>query len=121
MDTNATTQEAIYALKEGDVTKTPLKIGSDWIVVGATKRKEADLGEFAKQRDALVQTALMERRSQLFEDYISAAKSRMENEGRIKIYQDVLAQFRDNEPTVTAPPRPLQRQTTSLPIQIPEK
>ncbi|HEX8920783.1 MAG TPA: peptidyl-prolyl cis-trans isomerase, partial [Pyrinomonadaceae bacterium] len=51
MDTNATVQEAIYALKEGEVTKTPLKLGNDWIVVGATKRKEADLGEFAKQRD----------------------------------------------------------------------
>jgi peptidyl-prolyl cis-trans isomerase D len=120
MDTNATAQEAIYALKEGEVTKTPLKLGNDWIVVGVTKRKEADLGEFAKQRDSLIQSALTERRSQLFEDYISAAQARMENEGRIKIYTDVLAQFKDNEPTVTSPPAP-QRPTTSLPIQIPEK
>jgi peptidyl-prolyl cis-trans isomerase D len=105
VDTNATAQEAIYALKEGDVTKTPLKIGNDWFVIGATKRKEADLGEFNKQRDVLIQSALAERRGQLFEDYISAAQARMENEGRIKIYKDVLAQLKDNEQTITPPPQ----------------
>jgi peptidyl-prolyl cis-trans isomerase D len=119
VDTNATAQEAIYALKEGDVTKTPLKIGNDWFVIGATKRKEADLGEFNKQRDALIQSALAERRGQLFEDYISATQARMENEGRIKIYTDVLAQLKDNEQTITPPPQ--QRQTISQPIQIPSK
>jgi peptidyl-prolyl cis-trans isomerase D len=121
VDTNAAAQEAIYALKEGEVTKTPVKIGDDWFVLGATKRKEADLGEFAKQRDTLIQTALMERRSQVFEDYIQAAQTRMENEGRIKIYNDVLAQLGADEPTIASPQPPQRPNTRSMPIQIPTK
>lgn len=118
MDTNAAAREAIYALKEGDVTKTPLKLGANWIVVGATKRKEADLGEYAKQRDSLVQGALMERRNQVFEDYVQAVQTRMDNEGRIKIYEDVIAQLGGNEPTISSPPSG-QPPVTSMPIEIP--
>jgi peptidyl-prolyl cis-trans isomerase D len=120
MDTNATAREAIYALKEGDVTKTPLKLGDNWVVLGATKRKEADLGEFAKQREMLIQNALTERRSQVFEDYVLAAQTRMENEGRIRIYKDVLAQLGGNEPTISTPPSG-QPPVTSQPIEIPAK
>jgi peptidyl-prolyl cis-trans isomerase D len=120
MDTNATAREAIYAMKEGDVTKTPLKLGDNWVVLGVTKRKEADLGEFAKQRDQLVQGALMERRSQVFEDYVQAVQARMESEGRIKIYNEVIAQLGGNEPTISSQP-PGQPPVTSMPIEIPAK
>jgi peptidyl-prolyl cis-trans isomerase D len=120
LETNAAAEAAIYALKEGEVTKTPIKIGNDWVVIGATKRTEADLAEFAKQRDMLMQGALAERRNQVFEDYILAARMRMENEGRIKIYEDVLTKLAGDEPTVTAPQLP-QRPSRSVPIQIPAK
>ena len=121
LDMNTTAQEAIYALKEGEVTKTPIKVGGDWIVVGVTKRKEADLGEFAKQRDSLMENALGERRNQVFEDYIHAAQARMEAAGQIDIYEDVLAKLGgDEEPTVAAPPPGLPPSTT-VPIEIPVK
>ncbi len=121
LDMNTAAQEAIYALKEGEVTKTPIKVGDDWIIVGASKRKEADLGEFAKQRDSLMANALNERRSQVFEDYIAAAQTRMEAAGQIYIDQDALAKLGgDEEPTVAAPPPGLPPQTT-VPIEIPVK
>jgi peptidyl-prolyl cis-trans isomerase D len=127
LDLNEAAQDAIYNLKEGEVTKTPVKIGNDWVVIGATKRKEADLGEFAKQRDSLMEAALSERRSQVFEDYILAAQARMEAAGQIRIDQDALAKLAGDEeepPTIAAPPggggRP-PAGTTTVPIEMPEK
>lgn len=120
IDTNPTAEEAIFALKEGEVTKTPIKIGDNWVVVGAAKRKEADLSEFAKQRDMLMQSALAERQGQIFQDYIAAAQKRLEDAGKVKIYQDVLAKLGDNEPTITNPQLP-QSPVRSRPIQIPTK
>src|SRR5947209_3280913 len=104
-------KEAIFNLKEGEVAKTPIKSGNDFVVVGATKRKEADLTQFAQQRDTMMQSALTQRRNQLFEDYISAAQRRMESEGKIKIYEDVLARLggggdEEQPPTITSPQVP---------------
>ncbi|HKC62198.1 MAG TPA: peptidyl-prolyl cis-trans isomerase, partial [Pyrinomonadaceae bacterium] len=104
-------KEAIFNLKEGEVTKTPIKSGDGFVVVGATKRKEADLTQFAQLRDTMMQSALTQRRNQIFEDYISAAQRRMESEGKIKIYEDVLAKLgggddEEQPPTVTSPQIP---------------
>ncbi|HWT02440.1 MAG TPA: peptidyl-prolyl cis-trans isomerase [Pyrinomonadaceae bacterium] len=122
LDLNTAAQDAIYNLKEGEVTKTPVKVGNDWIVIGATKRKEADLGEFAKQRDSLMEGTLNERRSQVFEDYILAAQARMEAAGDIDIDEDVLAKIgADEEPTITAPPGGGRPPTTTVPIEVPVK
>jgi peptidyl-prolyl cis-trans isomerase D len=120
LDLGGATGETLYALKEGEVTKTPLKSGSDWVVVGVTKRKEADLSEFAKQRDTLMEGALSQRRGQVFQDYLLAAQSRMESEGKIKIYEDVLAKLEgaNEEPTMTNPQRPVPGRP---PIRIPTK
>jgi len=102
--TSAAADEAIYNLKTGEVDKTPIKIGDNWVVVGATKRTEADLAEFSKQREQLTQTALSERRSQVFGDFTAAAQERLQRDGQIKIYDDVLAKMADDEPPVAAPP-----------------
>lgn len=121
LESNVAAETAIYNLKQGEVTKTPVKIGEDWVVIGATKRTEADLAEFAKQRDTMILGAVMERRNQVFEDYVQAAQARMESEGRIKIYDEVLAKLAGDEPTISTPPQLPQRPTRSLPIQIPSK
>ena len=103
-------KEAIFNLKEGEVTKTPIKAGDDFVIVGATKRNEADLTKFAQQRDTMMQNALTQKRNQIFEDYISAAQRRMESEGKIKIYEDVLARLgggdEEQPPIVTSPQIP---------------
>jgi parvulin-like peptidyl-prolyl isomerase len=99
------TDEAIYLMKEGEVTKTPLKVGDTWMVVGVTKRTEADLAEFAKQRDSLTDSMVTQRRGQVFEDYISNVQAKMQSEGKIKVFTDVLTRMQDEAPPAAAPPR----------------
>jgi peptidyl-prolyl cis-trans isomerase D len=99
------TDEAIYSMKEGEVTKTPLKVGDTWMVVGVTKRTEADLAEFAKQRDSLTDSMVTQRRAQVFEDYISNVQAKMQREGKIKVFTDVLTRMQDEAPPAAAPPR----------------
>jgi peptidyl-prolyl cis-trans isomerase D len=103
--TSAALDEAIFVLKESGTTKEPVKVGDTWVVVGATKRKEADLAEFAKQRDQLTQSALKARQDQLFEDYIASLIERMKRDGKIKIYTAVMATIEEEEPAAAPPPR----------------
>jgi len=102
--TSPALDEAIYSLKTGEVTKTPLKVGDNWVVLGVTNRKEADLAEFSQQRDQLMQTMLSGKQNQVFEDYIATVQRRMMQEGKIKIYQDVLASIDEAEPEIALPP-----------------
>lgn len=107
--TSHAADEAIYNLQEGQVTKTPVQVDDAWTVVGVTKRTDVDLAEFNKQRDQLMETALSTKRNDVYEDYISALRARLDREGKIKIYDDVLARIaEDEEPTaMPAPPRGL--------------
>ena len=104
--TSPALDEAIYALKPGEVAKAPVKVNDNWVVLGATKRTEADLAEFAKQRDQLTQSKLTERQNQIFEDYIATVQKQMKRDGKIKIYADVLASMEEDEPVAAPPPRP---------------
>ncbi len=103
--TSPALDEAIYALKTSEVTKTPVKSGDNWVIVGVIKRGDADLAEFAKQRDELTQSMLSDRQNQVFSDYVAAVQERMKRDGRIKIYDDVLLSLETDEPAA-APPRP---------------
>jgi peptidyl-prolyl cis-trans isomerase D len=103
---------AIYALKAGETSKTPIKVGDKWVVVGVRERKDADMAEFDKQRQQLVETALTERRNQVFDDYLVAARRKLEEKGQIEIFHEALAQLDEEEPA----PAPMPRRA---PIQIP--
>jgi peptidyl-prolyl cis-trans isomerase D len=96
-------EEAVYALKAGEVTKTPVKSGDAYVVIGASKRTDADLAEFGKQRDQLIETALMRRRTEVFGDYVAALRTKLERDGEIEIYEDVLARATatDDAPAAT--------------------
>ncbi|MCA1558639.1 MAG: peptidyl-prolyl cis-trans isomerase, partial [Acidobacteria bacterium] len=108
--------DALFALPAGQVHKSPIKVGENWVVVGLTKRTEPDmLTKFAQQRDQLMQEALRERRNQVFDDYINAVQARMQSEGRIKIYEDVLARIADSAEAAAPAQRP------RLPIQTQTK
>lgn len=98
--------EAVYALKNGEVTKSPIKVGDTFVVVGVTNRHEADLAEFAKQREQLTQTMLSGKQSQVYEDYISAVQQRMKHDGKIKVYDDVVASLEASEPEPEVAPQP---------------
>lgn len=102
--TSAAADDAIYNLKEGEVSKTPVKLGDSWVVVAATKRTDADLAEFAKERDTLTQTLLTTRRNDVFEDYISSIRARLNREGKVKIYEDVLARNADEDEAAAPAP-----------------
>ncbi len=105
--TSPALDEAIYGLKAGEVSKTPLKVRDMYVVLGVTSRKEADLAQYATQRERLTQSALSSKQSQVYEDYISSVQQRMKREGKIKVYSDVLASLEANEPEVApaAPPQ----------------
>ncbi|HKR60740.1 MAG TPA: peptidyl-prolyl cis-trans isomerase [Pyrinomonadaceae bacterium] len=101
--TSPTLDEAIYALREGDVTKTPIKVGDNWVIIGATKRVDADLATFNTQRPGRTTALLTERQNQLFDDYIAKVQERLKQDGKITVYKDVLATLEEDEP-VAAPP-----------------
>ena len=101
--TNKDLEDAIYGMKEGDVTKTPLKIGDNWYVVGVTKREDASMDDFAKQRDDLREQMLTQRRGEVFADYIASTRQKMEANGSIRVYQDVVEKL-DGPPAGGLPP-----------------
>src|SRR4030095_16873562 len=74
--TSPALDEAVYALKTGEVTKAPVKVGDNWVVFGVTNRKEEDLAEFSTKRDQLTQQTLSARQNQVFGDYIATVQQR---------------------------------------------
>lgn len=98
--------DPLYAAKAGEVLKTPIFLNQNYLVIGVTKRTDADLTEYAKQRDSLMQTALTERKNQVFDDYLNAVKKRMESSGKIKINKDVLASLLEEAPEAAPRQRP---------------
>jgi peptidyl-prolyl cis-trans isomerase D len=95
--TSSALNDAIYALKQGEVTKTPVQIGDAYYVVAAKSRSEASMEEYAKQRSELMESMLAERRNAVFMDYLSAARQRLEAAGEIKIYKDAIAKLDEKD------------------------
>ena len=93
--TSEALEDAIYSMKEGDSTKTPIKIGESYYVVGVTKREDANMEEFAQERDTLTEQMLTRKRGEVFQDYLAATRLRLEKDGEIKIYNDVIAKLDD--------------------------
>jgi parvulin-like peptidyl-prolyl isomerase len=90
--------DVIYNLKPGEVSKTPIRVEDKWVIVGVTKKTDADMTGLLAQRDTLKQSMMSERQDQVFEDYIAGVQQRMKRDGKIKIYNDVLAQLEESEP-----------------------
>jgi peptidyl-prolyl cis-trans isomerase D len=89
--------ELIFAMKDGEMLKAPVKVGDNFVVLGVTKRYEADLTQFFTQRDRLRDSMLRDRQDQVFEDYVAGVQERMKREGKIKIYEDVLDSLPEEE------------------------
>ena len=97
--------DPLYAAKAGDVLP-PIFLNSNYVVLGVNKKTDADLTEYAKQRDSLMQQALSERKNQVFEDYLATVMTKMKQAGKIRIYQDVLDTMAEDEPEAQPPRRP---------------
>jgi peptidyl-prolyl cis-trans isomerase D len=90
--------DAIYNLKDGEITKTPVRVDDKWVILGLVKRDNANMALFSADRDRIKQTMLRDRQSQVFEDFLTAAQERMKRDGKIKIYNDVLGRLELAEP-----------------------
>lgn len=86
--TNEALEDAIWALKDGEITKTPVKVGDNWYIVGLNKREEANMEDFAKQRDQLIEQKQTQKRGQVFSDYLTSIRAQYEKDGKIKIYNE---------------------------------
>lgn len=84
---------AMYNLKEGEVCKTPVKVGAAYLIFAAAKRTEADLSKLAAEREGLRQSIIAERQNGVYDAFIKEARKRYESEGKIKIYQDRIDSF----------------------------
>ena len=81
------------ALKEGEVAKSPIKVGASYLIFAAKKRTEADLSKLPAEREGVRQALLSERQGQSFDAFTKAARKRYEDQGKIKIYQDRIDKF----------------------------
>jgi peptidyl-prolyl cis-trans isomerase D len=97
--------EPLYAAKAGEVLQ-PIFLNSNYVVIGVNKKTDADLTEYAKQRDNLMQQALTNRKGQVFEDYLTSVMTRMKQAGKITIYKDVLDTLAEDEPQALPAQRP---------------
>ena len=98
--------QPLNSAKAGEVISSPIFLNDNYLVVGVTRRTEADMAEFAKQRDTLMETAQTDRKNQVFEDYLAGVQQRMKQDGDIKVYNDVLAQYQEAQPDIDLPTRP---------------
>ena len=103
--TSPALDDAIFALKSGEVAKSPIRVGENWIVIGVTNRKNADLAAFASERSSLTSSMLTARQNQVFDDYINAVQNRMNQDGKIKIYDEVLLKLEEAQAQVAPLPQ----------------
>ena len=97
--TSIAIDDAIYGMKEGEVSKTPIKVDDKWVIVGVVKRIEPDFTSFgAGESERLKGQLLSARQNQVFEDYIAGVEQRMRKDGKIKIYDAVLTRMDEAMP-----------------------
>jgi peptidyl-prolyl cis-trans isomerase D len=97
--------DPLSAAKAGDVLQ-PIFLNSNYLILGVNKKTDADLTEYAKQRDTLMQQAVSERKNQVFEDYLNSVMSRMKQAGKVRIYKEVLDTMAEDEEQALPPTRP---------------
>lgn len=107
-------ENAVYALKQGETTKTPVKIGENYFIVGVTKREDANMTEYATKRDELFESMVQQKRGVLFSDYLATTRRKLEASGDIKIYNELIekidAQNAANNPQPQIPNMPFPMQ-----------
>jgi parvulin-like peptidyl-prolyl isomerase len=94
LQSSAVARNALFALKEGETVKAPVKYGAGgYLIFVATKRIEANMSQIGAEREGIRQRLIGERQSIAYDAYIKAARKRYETAGRIKIYQDRIDKF----------------------------
>lgn len=96
---------SIYKLNVGEVTKTPIKTDNNVFVVAALKsRKDADMGApFQKERKSIETRLLDEKRSTFFSTYLAMTQKQLNEQGKIKIYEDAIVAAIDSGTAASGP------------------
>ena len=91
------TRASVYKLNVGEITREPIKADNDVYVVAAVfGRKDPDMGEaFEKERKSIEQRILDEKRNTFFSTYLATTQKQLKDEGKIKIYDNVIASAMD--------------------------
>ncbi|HXU35752.1 MAG TPA: SurA N-terminal domain-containing protein [Blastocatellia bacterium] len=98
---------AIYKLNVGEVTKTPIKTDSNvFVVAGLKSRKDADMGApFQKERKSIETRLLDEKRSTFFSTYLAMTQKQLNEQGKIKIYEDAIVAAIDSGTAASGQPQ----------------
>jgi len=86
-------KSALLSLKEGDVYKTPIKVGAEYLIFAAVKRTEADLSKLSSERDSIRESIKSERERAAYEAFIKSTRKQYEEQGKVKVYQDRIDKF----------------------------
>ncbi|MFP5262705.1 MAG: SurA N-terminal domain-containing protein [Blastocatellia bacterium] len=92
--TSEAARAPLYKLNPGEVTREPIKAesGDSFVVASLVTRKDADMGEaFQKEKKSIEQRLLDEKRNTYFATFLATTQKQMKNDGKIKIYDDVIA------------------------------
>lgn len=95
--TNEALEDAIYALKAGEVAKTAIQIGDSYYIVGVNSREEANMEEFAKQRSGLMDQMATRKKGEVWSDYIASTRRKMEDAKEIVIYDAAVKKLDAND------------------------
>lgn len=117
-------RELVYKLNVGEITKEPIKTENNVFVVAALKaRKDADMGgPFEKERKSIEQRLLDEHRNVYFSTYLVMTQKQLNDEGKIKIYEDAIVAAIDSGTAASgqsSQPRPSSGQTPVRPKRTP--
>jgi peptidyl-prolyl cis-trans isomerase D len=83
---------AAFQLKQGDVS-TPLNLGANWLVYQVVEKEVPNPADFEKQKKALTEDVLQNKRGLAFEAFRTALEERLKKDGTLKLYQDKLKSF----------------------------
>lgn len=77
-------------LKAGEVAKSPIRVGTSYIVFAAKNRVEADLSQLGIQKATIRSTIVAELRSAAADALLKGLRARYEREGRLKLKQELI-------------------------------
>jgi hypothetical protein len=79
-------------LKTGDVA-SPLSLGPNWFVYQVADKQEPNPDDFEKQKSALLDQVLQDKRSMAFEAFRVALENQLKQQGKLVIMPEKLKGF----------------------------
>jgi peptidyl-prolyl cis-trans isomerase D len=83
---------AAFQMKAGDVA-APLSLGTNWLVYQVAEKQEPNPNDFEKQKSALLDQVLQDKRSMAFEAFRVALENRLKQEGKLQLMPEKLKGF----------------------------